>query len=269
MSAQLLELISIRIDGDTQPRVAIDQLAVEQYASDMQRGNVFPPVSVIFDGAAYWLVDGFHRYHALLKLKRSQIQAVITTGVLADAQWQSLTANHAHGLRRTNDDKRKAVRKALQMHPELSDNALAEHVGVANVTIAKYRAALPTAPRDSALPVTPGIRNLHLPATDSAAQAQGQARRTGKDGKKYPARSPKPGLSPKAAPIFRGPSQPLEKKTHIAMPANPEAGAYTLASLFERSYLQKLLAQLTAILDGTAGPLPVYLDLPVAPGRPT
>lgn len=52
--------------------------------------------------------------------------------------------NQAHGLRRTNDDKRKAVMAALR-HPKgakMSDTQIAEHVGVDVKTVGKYRSEL-------------------------------------------------------------------------------------------------------------------------------
>jgi len=144
MNTQMLELDKIRIDGDTQPRVAINGNVVQQYAVDMERGAEFPPVQVMFDGVTYWLVDGFHRYHAHKKLAKVQIAVDITTGVQTDAQWESLTANKTHGLRRTNEDKIKAVLKALKLRPDHSDNAIAAHVGVSPMTVAKYREPAPS-----------------------------------------------------------------------------------------------------------------------------
>ena len=52
---------SIRRDGGTQPRVAINQTTVEEYASDMKEGASFPPVLLFFDSTDYWLADGYHR----------------------------------------------------------------------------------------------------------------------------------------------------------------------------------------------------------------
>lgn len=57
----VLKISDIIIDGGTQPRAACEASRVDEYASDMKEGAVFPPVDVFYDGAKYWLADGFHR----------------------------------------------------------------------------------------------------------------------------------------------------------------------------------------------------------------
>lgn len=52
-----------------------------------------------------------------------------------------MRANQSHGIRRTNTDKQRAVRAAL-LHPKcaaMSDNQLAEHVGVSVTFVGKCR----------------------------------------------------------------------------------------------------------------------------------
>ena len=51
----------IRLDGGTQPRAEVNGPTVADYAEDMLAGASFPPVTVFYDGAHYWLADGFHR----------------------------------------------------------------------------------------------------------------------------------------------------------------------------------------------------------------
>jgi hypothetical protein len=64
---------------------------------------------VFYDGAEYWLADGFHRVHAAQKLRRLTIAADVRQGTRRDAVLLSARANAEHGLRRTNEDKRRAV----------------------------------------------------------------------------------------------------------------------------------------------------------------
>jgi len=134
----------MRLDGDTQPRAKIDTQAVADYAERIEAGDELPPIDVYFDGSAYWIADGFHRWHAHRKLGHNLITCIVHTGTVEDARWHAIGANKAHGLRRTNEDKAKAVKAALQ-HPkgaEWSDVQIAEHVGVSDKTVAKYRTEL-------------------------------------------------------------------------------------------------------------------------------
>ena len=70
-----IKLDSIRIDGDTQSRMVVDQPTVYNYLENMKEGDEFPRMFVVYDGSTYWLVDGFHRYHAykLMGLKEITI----------------------------------------------------------------------------------------------------------------------------------------------------------------------------------------------------
>jgi hypothetical protein len=54
-----------------------------------------------------------------------------------------------HGLRRTNEDKRKAVLGTLALRPDWSDRAVAKHVGVGYTLVATVRASLPAAGSDT------------------------------------------------------------------------------------------------------------------------
>lgn len=141
-----IEIDKISLAGDTQPRAEINQETVLDYAEDMMNGIVFPPVEVFYDGATYWLVDGFHRRWAAVKAKKTTLECIVHNGLLDDARWYSYARNADHGLRRTNADKRKAVMRALK-HPNgacMSDRAIAEHCGVSSNMVLKYRAELNT-----------------------------------------------------------------------------------------------------------------------------
>lgn len=142
-----LELNKIRLDGDTQPRVQLDDSTVREYIDEIVGGAKFPPIVVFFDGSEYWLADGFHRYHAHLGLGLAEIESEVKQGTLEDARWYSFGVNKSHGLRRTNEDKRRAIEAALhfthQHHsPPKSDEELARHCGATPPTVAKYRELL-------------------------------------------------------------------------------------------------------------------------------
>jgi ParB-like chromosome segregation protein Spo0J len=142
-------LTKIRTDGGTQVRAAIDEQYVEDLAALIEDGKTLPPVELVYDGEAYWMVDGFHRLYAHRKLLYGHISAIVHQGTQSDAQWRSYRANLQHdsaGMKRTNADKRRAVLAAFD-HPNgkgKTDNAIAEWVGVTAPTVAKCRAGLPT-----------------------------------------------------------------------------------------------------------------------------
>lgn len=139
-----LSLSSIRTDGGTQPRAALDHIVIEEYAELMRAGVSFPAVTVFYDGKSYWLADGFHRNSAANRAKLLDIEAEVTQGTQQDAQWYSFGANQANGLRRSNEDKQRAVKSAL-IHPKsqgMSDTAIARHVGVDQKTVLAWREKL-------------------------------------------------------------------------------------------------------------------------------
>ena len=108
-SSACIEVKSIRTDGRTQTRVAISEATVVEYAEALAGGAELPPVVVFFDGKDYWLADGFHRVAAYEKCHRQTVPADVRLGSQRDAILHAVGANSMHGLRRTNEDKRKAV----------------------------------------------------------------------------------------------------------------------------------------------------------------
>ena len=100
---------AITIDGGTQSREKLDEMTVAEYTELIKEGTEFPPISVVSDGNEYYLADGFHRLMAAKKAGKASINCDVITGTLRDAILYSLSANHMHGLRRSIDDKRKAV----------------------------------------------------------------------------------------------------------------------------------------------------------------
>jgi len=137
-----LPLDAIRLDGGTQPREKIDAETVREYAERIKAGDHFPPVQVYFDGTDHWLSDGFHRVHAAREAAKPTLQAEVWEGTRDEAFWMSLGANKTHGLPRSNADKERAVKAALRTRPGKSNREIAEHVGVVEGTVRKYRDAL-------------------------------------------------------------------------------------------------------------------------------
>lgn len=107
------------MNGGTQSRASIDRGVVSDYAEAIEGGATFPPIVVFFDGSAYWLADGFHRYEAYSAARVYDVPADVRQGTQRDAILFSVGANSSHGVRRTNDDKRRAVLTLLN-DPEWS-----------------------------------------------------------------------------------------------------------------------------------------------------
>ena len=138
---EAIPIAKIRMDGGTQPRAALNSHAIEEYATAMTSGTMFPPIAVFYDGENYWLADGFHRVSAASTAGLEVIECDVHQGTLEDAQWYSFSANKANGLRRTNNDKQRAVKAALQ-HPRsaaLSNSEIARHCGVTTPMVGKWR----------------------------------------------------------------------------------------------------------------------------------
>ncbi len=123
---QEIHIDKINIYGGTQARLKTNEDAIESYAEEMQRGAVFPPINVYFDGATYWLADGFHRYLSTKRNGQPTISAEVQAGGRVEALRHALGANSLNGVYRTNDDKRNAVEIALGEWTELANPVIGE-----------------------------------------------------------------------------------------------------------------------------------------------
>lgn len=139
--AELLRIALIRRDGGTQPRAALDPATVETYAEAAREGVRFPAVGLVYDGSDYWLWDGFHRTAGFEAAGFGEIEADITPGTRRDAVLLAAGANATHGLRRTSDDKRRAVLLLLgdAEWRNWSDREIAERARVSHTFVAKLR----------------------------------------------------------------------------------------------------------------------------------
>jgi hypothetical protein len=136
-----LSLRAIKADITAQPRVQIVTAKVAEYAEDMKRGDVFPPLIVFREKNKYWLADGFHRYHAAIVLDTESIECDVREGGLRDAMLYSCGANAAHGFRRTIDDKRRAVTRMLEDEEweGWGDHEIAKHCNVSHPFVGEMR----------------------------------------------------------------------------------------------------------------------------------
>ena len=128
-------------------RVEMRPEVVNDYATDMLDGAIFPPVILYDDGTDLWLADGFHRVEAVRKIGRETIDAQIRQGSSRDAILHGVGSNAVHGLRRTQADKRRAVERLLK-DPEWarwSDRKIGDIAKVDGKTVAAVRRELTSA----------------------------------------------------------------------------------------------------------------------------
>ncbi len=172
-----LPLSAIRADDRAQPRAALLTDRIGEYMEDIGRGDVFPPLVVFRDLEAYWLADGFHRYHAFVGLEFESAECVVHEGGLRDAILYSCGANAAHGLRRTNADKRQAVSRMLKDEEwsHWSDREIARRCNVDNHLVARLREQLaPVLTRE--IPSEPASGSGPPNESDGAGRIQSQSR---------------------------------------------------------------------------------------------
>jgi len=123
---------AIRVDGGTQMRADLNKETVAEYVDVIYAQTrildwPFPPLVVFYDGETYWLADGFHRLAAFRKALRIDspqdinnsdiahtLPALVRAGDRRQAILHAAGANAAHGLRRTNADKRRSVETLLR-----------------------------------------------------------------------------------------------------------------------------------------------------------
>lgn len=135
---------SLRLDGGTQQREHLDEATIQDYADAMLSGTTFPPIVVYSDGVDNWLADGFHRVYAAQRAKVKELPADVRRGDQRSAILAAVGANTANGLRRTNEDKRKAVTTLLgdKEWAKWSDRKIAEACGVSHNFVGTLRPSL-------------------------------------------------------------------------------------------------------------------------------
>lgn len=170
----------IEIRLELQPRVALLTEVVEQYR-DVYRGaaewpnsgTAFPPLSIVVTPTGENLLwDGFHRHAAGRAAEITSFPVDAVYGDFELALRRSLGANARHGVQRTMEDKRRAVVKALEFWPELSNNMVAQICNVTHTMVNDYRPAGRTGPPVSA----GGIVLATLPDVSVGARTYRQAR---------------------------------------------------------------------------------------------
>ncbi|MGA2105733.1 MAG: ParB N-terminal domain-containing protein [Methanoregula sp.] len=139
--SELLFISDIKQDAATQPRNKMDMAVIDEYAEGMKAGTKFPPLQVFRVKDHYILVDGYHRLWAAQSAKIQQVLCNVHMGTMRDAILFASGVNATHGIRRTNDDKRRAVERLLvdSEWGQWSDNKIAEICNVSQPFVSKLR----------------------------------------------------------------------------------------------------------------------------------
>ena len=136
MATKSIPIKDICLDGGTQHRPVEDKV-VTRYAAMMKDGSVFPPVEIITDGKSNFLVDGFHRYFAVIRFGKKYIEANIVNGTQRAAIKESFAANKYNAVPRP-DGTVKSILKLIWNDSEWSKNSvsdIAKHVGCTRVYV--------------------------------------------------------------------------------------------------------------------------------------
>lgn len=125
----------------TQVRTKLHKDVIALYQEDIEAGAVMPPVDVFAEqgSARHILADGFHRLLATVNAGKDEIEVRVHEGGMHEALMFALSANRAHGLRRTNSDKINAVKLALK-DPAISQHTqeeIADICGVSRKTVSR------------------------------------------------------------------------------------------------------------------------------------
>jgi len=133
------KLSAIEMDTSIQTRTHIDMATVNEYAERMVEGDTFPPVELYGTKDRAWIADGWTRIMAAQSMTFKDIDANLHPGGRTDALKAALSANTKHGQPRKRQDVDRVIELALKEFGKLSDRALGEMCGVADVTIAAHR----------------------------------------------------------------------------------------------------------------------------------
>ena len=145
MALKQRKLSELKLVDEAQPRVCTSLEVIADYTEILREGGSLPPITVFGD----YVADGFHRYAAHESAKLTTISTITHRGGLREPVLHSCQANAAHGLRRTNADKRRAVLKLLA-DPEWqkwSDRRIAKAAAVSNAFVSDLRAEAIDSPR--------------------------------------------------------------------------------------------------------------------------
>ncbi len=142
---RLVPLKKLVLEKTVQMRDMLDLGAIRDYADAILAGEELPPIIVFYrQGGKMYVADGFHRVKAAIQAKKKEILAEVRDGSRRDAILFAAGANARHGVRRTNNDKRRAVTTLLNDKEWVrwTDTEIARRANVSSSLVVKYRELL-------------------------------------------------------------------------------------------------------------------------------
>ena len=144
MAQKWVSIEKITFDSKYQVRRSVtDDVQTEYQAiaeSGKESGWPFKaPIEIVSVAGVLYLTDGWQRCGACLKAGRSKVWAEVIEGDLDMVMARACGANADHGVRRTDDDKRNAVRMALAQWPKKPAVEIAEICRVSQALVGKIR----------------------------------------------------------------------------------------------------------------------------------
>lgn len=123
---QTIDITLIHLDLEIYPREKVSEELVETYRQSMEAGEKFPPLVVQKD--SYTLIDGRHRYEALKKLGKKEVDVEILDIPDPELRAEAVRRNIKQGKRLTAEELRKNIID-LRFRDKKSLKEIAEIVG--------------------------------------------------------------------------------------------------------------------------------------------
>lgn len=164
-----VDLNRITIVTGLQPRVAgLDEGHVRAL---QEASEGWPPLTVVQQGNAVVLVDGFHRFAAAQNLGLARVPVrILATPPDGDLHALAFALNAVHGRPLSLADRRAEAERLLRGRPEASNMEVSRRAGLSPTTVAAVRSRLED--QDAIAPATEriGADGTRYPAIPSAAQ---------------------------------------------------------------------------------------------------
>ena len=123
MQNKILKIKDIFIDEELYPRKRVQQSIINDYATCLRNGDIFPKIWIGFFKGKLYLIDGRHRLEAHASNGEEYIQAEIQNNFKnkSDMFLASVRSNLKHGTRLTEKDKLKIAYKLSDLKINVDD----------------------------------------------------------------------------------------------------------------------------------------------------